>query len=210
MCHTERQPTWQCLHQLCCCRMCFLLRFCRDVNYKMRNIYISYTGWIHGDESGRALRLYWMCESAFAERSRQGCNEQCAWLDFYVCGFACLHSKAGFFVLIHFQSDNRILFMLRMNICPIESSIIGKSRLCYCFVFSLACLNLRPCLSSWLVASMVGYGSVAAHVCQTQDGFTALMSAAQQGHTDCVRLLVKGGADKEAKDNVRGVNILVI
>ena len=31
------------------------------------------------------------------------------------------------------------------------------------------------------------------------------MRASRQGHTDCVRLLVEGGAEKEAKDNVRFV-----
>ncbi len=34
-------------------------------------------------------------------------------------------------------------------------------------------------------------------------GSTALMTAAEKGHADCVRLLVDVGADKEAKDNVR-------
>ena len=36
-------------------------------------------------------------------------------------------------------------------------------------------------------------------------GGTALMMAAHQGHTDCVRLLVEAGADTEAKDFVRHV-----
>ena len=31
--------------------------------------------------------------------------------------------------------------------------------------------------------------------------FTVLMRAAEKGHTDCVRLLIDGGAKKEAKDN---------
>ena len=39
--------------------------------------------------------------------------------------------------------------------------------------------------------------------CHTQDGDTALIYAAFHGKTDCVRLLVDGGADKEAKNNVR-------
>jgi hypothetical protein len=37
---------------------------------------------------------------------------------------------------------------------------------------------------------------------ETQDGFSALICAAQNGHSDCVRLLVEVGADKEAKKNV--------
>ena len=36
-----------------------------------------------------------------------------------------------------------------------------------------------------------------------QDGDTVLTLAASKGHTDCVRLLLEGGADKEAKNSVR-------
>ena len=36
-----------------------------------------------------------------------------------------------------------------------------------------------------------------------QRGCTALIRAAQFGHAECVELLVNGGADKEAKDEVR-------
>ena len=42
-----------------------------------------------------------------------------------------------------------------------------------------------------------------AHANDTQDGSTALIRAAEYGRTDCVRLLVDGGADKDAKDIVR-------
>jgi ankyrin repeat protein len=37
-----------------------------------------------------------------------------------------------------------------------------------------------------------------------QMGFTALMMAAEDGHIDCVRLLLDAGADKNAEENVRG------
>jgi hypothetical protein len=40
-------------------------------------------------------------------------------------------------------------------------------------------------------------------VLQEQGGFTALMSAAHRGRTDCVRLLLDAGVDKNAKKNVR-------
>ena len=43
---------------------------------------------------------------------------------------------------------------------------------------------------------------------KTQDGDTALSLAAVQGRTECVRLLVECGADKEAKNNVR-VQLLI-
>jgi ankyrin repeat protein len=36
----------------------------------------------------------------------------------------------------------------------------------------------------------------------SQDGETALMCAAAEGHTDCARLLIDAGADKEAKNKV--------
>ena len=37
----------------------------------------------------------------------------------------------------------------------------------------------------------------------SQDGWTALIWAAWNGHTECVRLLIDAGADKDAKDQVR-------
>ncbi len=36
------------------------------------------------------------------------------------------------------------------------------------------------------------------------------MSAAQKGHAECVRLLLEGGADKEAKENVRANDDLFV
>jgi hypothetical protein len=41
------------------------------------------------------------------------------------------------------------------------------------------------------------------HVLYTQSQYTALMTAVWGGHTECVRFLVKGGADMEiAEDDV--------
>lgn len=40
-------------------------------------------------------------------------------------------------------------------------------------------------------------------VFKAQDGCTALISAAGDGHIECVRLLIEAGANKEAKDKVR-------
>lgn len=37
---------------------------------------------------------------------------------------------------------------------------------------------------------------------KSQDGWTALIRAASEGHTDCVRMLVECGADMDAKDMV--------
>ncbi len=53
-----------------------------------------------------------------------------------------------------------------------------------------------------------GCGTVAAYSHQTQSGRTALIFAAQNGHAECVRLLLEVGADKDAVDNVRGVILM--
>ena len=42
------------------------------------------------------------------------------------------------------------------------------------------------------------------YISQTQnDGRTALIYAAVQGHTECARVLLDGGADKDVSDHVR-------
>jgi hypothetical protein len=46
----------------------------------------------------------------------------------------------------------------------------------------------------------------AALICQTQGGSTALILAAENGTTDCVRLLVESGADMDVINNVRSLN----
>jgi ankyrin repeat protein len=43
----------------------------------------------------------------------------------------------------------------------------------------------------------------------TQSGRTALIRAANGGHTDCARLLLEGGANVDAKSNVRGKSFLI-
>ena len=45
-----------------------------------------------------------------------------------------------------------------------------------------------------------GVAAVTVNVCQTQHGYTALMRAARNGRTECVRLLLEGRADKNASD----------
>ena len=41
-----------------------------------------------------------------------------------------------------------------------------------------------------------------------QGGLTALICAAEYGHTSCARLLIDAGADKDAKDEVRFQSLL--
>jgi hypothetical protein len=45
---------------------------------------------------------------------------------------------------------------------------------------------------------------------KTQDGLNALNRAAANGHTQCVLFLLAGGADKNAKDHVRGMHLSLI
>ncbi len=42
-------------------------------------------------------------------------------------------------------------------------------------------------------------------VCQTQRGYTALIWAAHNNHSDCLIVLVESGADKDTKDSVRRI-----
>ncbi len=49
-----------------------------------------------------------------------------------------------------------------------------------------------------------GCGGTFAHT-RAQDGDTALISAAKNGHVDCARLLLNAGVDKNAKNLVRRV-----
>jgi hypothetical protein len=42
----------------------------------------------------------------------------------------------------------------------------------------------------------------------SQYEMTALMRAAENGHADCLRLLIDAGADKEARNNVRRRSLL--
>ena len=43
----------------------------------------------------------------------------------------------------------------------------------------------------------------------TQSGRTALIRAANGGHTECARLLIEGGADVNAQSNVRGKSFFI-
>jgi hypothetical protein len=68
---------------------------------------------------------------------------------------------------------------------------------CSVSFFSLLCIAFLEFLSylyEWL-----------AHLDQKQLGRTALTYAVLGGHTDCARLLIDSGADKEVKDDVRGI-----
>ena len=59
-----------------------------------------------------------------------------------------------------------------------------------------------------ILACMACGGAVILHLMpNTQKGSTALIVAAERGHTECARLLVEGGADKDAKNNVRVLDL---
>ena len=64
------------------------------------------------------------------------------------------------------------------------------------------CLPLPPCIFN--IYSLIGNGMMSRpHTIGTQSGRTALIRAANGGHTDCARLLLESGANVDAKSNVR-------
>ncbi len=54
-------------------------------------------------------------------------------------------------------------------------------------------------------AILISYAATFLLRFRVQGGYTALLRAAENGHTDCVRLLIERGANKEAKTSVRCV-----
>ncbi len=67
-----------------------------------------------------------------------------------------------------------------------------------CFLlchFHLSCERILSCWLRWRCLRDVASGS--------QGGFTALICAAESGHSHCARLLIDAGADKEATTIVR-------
>jgi ankyrin repeat protein len=70
-------------------------------------------------------------------------------------------------------------------------------------IFEIKMLFFMLCFENSLRSSLCTVSGFASHACQTQAGYTALVYAAISGHTDCMRLLVEGGADKDAKTAVR-------
>ena len=73
-----------------------------------------------------------------------------------------------------------------------------------CFYHSLwACMRLKLCMHGCVVSMLhsTQLSLIFSHVfhVKTQRGCTALMGAVQRGQTDCVRELLKAGANKNAK-----------
>jgi len=67
---------------------------------------------------------------------------------------------------------------------------------------------LRRCLSFSLMKRLLSFLHffltwIAPHSAYLQDGYSALIVASRNGHTDTVQLLVQTGADKEARNYVR-------
>jgi hypothetical protein len=68
----------------------------------------------------------------------------------------------------------------------------------FCFISGLLAIFLVLFACRW----RAGHGK---HIRHPQNEETALIAAAQGGHFDCVRELLQGGADKEAKGEVRDI-----
>ncbi len=60
------------------------------------------------------------------------------------------------------------------------------------WIFVHKCIGCFCCVEAFRSTGIYG-----------QNGYTALMRAAREGHTECVRLLLESGADTEAKTQVR-------
>jgi hypothetical protein len=63
-------------------------------------------------------------------------------------------------------------------------------------------ISISGCRDLYIIIGGGGGDTIAT---RAQSGLTALLSAAEKGRADCVRLLLGAGADKEAKTNVRRV-----
>ena len=63
--------------------------------------------------------------------------------------------------------------------------------------FAAWCVRVFVFLTLFLLSALCHF--------QTQYGCTAMIAAAHAGHTECVRLLLDAGADKNAKACVRGL-----
>ena len=67
----------------------------------------------------------------------------------------------------------------------------------------IACMFSHGCIIDQFFTSPTIFALLI--VFTPQSGDAALMLASRNGHTDCVRLLMESGADKDAKNKVRGV-----
>ncbi len=83
----------------------------------------------------------------------------------------------------------------------------------YCIYFWIYCVLPRICelpipthLYDWVSADDGRQrGGRYPHQSKSQWGSTALIYAAQNGHIDCVQVLVESGADMGTKNDVRGM-----
>ena len=72
----------------------------------------------------------------------------------------------------------------------------------YVLTFAYATGVAMPAVCAWRAAERLRLRPIW-HIGRAQNGSTALIWAAEKGHSDCARLLLDAGADKNAKCNVR-------
>jgi hypothetical protein len=89
-------------------------------------------------------------------------------------------------------------------------NFVSESPFVYVVLVCFVCRVYRAALIAWRFAAAAA--AVRAHSCAIflQKGESALIRAAEKGHTGCVRLLVDFGVNKEAKDKVRNFTCLEI
>ncbi len=140
-----------------------------------RRLYAPNAGRLDGADSRRRVWSNGMCAPASGEWSRQGNCERCA--------HPCVHSS--------FMCTLNVPFVYLCAFAELDETIrLLVNSLHLCFV---AAFNMYVCL--WVTICVLG-GRRAK--CQIQNGRTALIGAAEYGHSPCVRLLVESGADINA------------
>ena len=95
--------------------------------------------------------------------------------------------------LLRLRLRHRHRFMLHLSLTP---SLIDSP------IHSFWVVGLTG-LAGWLVGRPVGRRPRRGHHPRAQDGWTALMLAAQDGHVDCAKELIRAGAGVAVKDKVR-------
>ena len=121
-------------------------------------------------------------------------------VDSHLCGHCCSFSLSSLFLslplclFVSFQCislySSNFLYVYDTWMCPFRRDFVFLRYVLLFFVCSMVLARFLRCL----VVTLCGCVKI-----DSQSGATALIWAASRGHTDCVRLLIDAGADKDAK-----------